>query len=109
MKAEGPTYLDRITQDPNIMVGKPVVRGTRIPVERVLAHLADNPDMDDLFEAFPHLKLEDVKACLAYARLQLRQAPRLSYSAVLGGRPRRARLWREAARQTNSVPSWVSP
>ncbi len=60
--------VERITQDPKIMVGKPVVAGTRIPVERVLAHLADNPDLDDLFEAFPHLKLEDVKACLAYAQ-----------------------------------------
>ncbi len=61
-------YQDRITQDPNIVVGKPVVRGTRIPVERVLAHLADTPDLDDLFEAFPHLKLEAVKACLAYVQ-----------------------------------------
>ena len=61
-------YQDRIIQDPEIMVGKPVVRGTRIPVERVLAHLADNPDLDDLFEALPELKLEDVKACLAYAQ-----------------------------------------
>ena len=60
--------LARITIDPKVMVGKPVVRGTRIPVERVLAHLADNPDLDDLFEAFPELKLEDVKACLAYAQ-----------------------------------------
>jgi uncharacterized protein (DUF433 family) len=68
MKAERPNYQDRITQDPNIMVGKPVVRGTRMPVERVLAHLADTPDLDDLFEAFPELKLEDVKACLAYAQ-----------------------------------------
>jgi uncharacterized protein (DUF433 family) len=68
MKAERPNHLERITQDPNIMVGKPVVRGTRIPVERVIAHLADTPDLDDLFEAFPELKLEDVKACLAYAQ-----------------------------------------
>ena len=48
------------------MVGKPVVKGTRIPVERVIQHLAENPDLDDLFQAFPHLILEDVKACLAY-------------------------------------------
>ena len=48
------------------MVGKPVVKGTRIPVERVIQHLAENPDLDDLFQAFPHLTLEDVKACLVY-------------------------------------------
>jgi len=58
---------DRIVRDPKVMVGKPVVRGTRIPVERVLAHLADTPDLGDLFEAFPRLTLDDVRACLAYA------------------------------------------
>ena len=50
------------------MVGKPVVRGTRIPVELVIGHLAANPDLDDLFGAYPHLTLDDVKACLAYAQ-----------------------------------------
>jgi uncharacterized protein (DUF433 family) len=49
------------------MVGKPVVKGTRIPVEKVVAHLANNPDMQDLFAAYPELTLDDVKACLQYA------------------------------------------
>ena len=49
------------------MVGKPVVKGTRIPVALVLGHLADNPDLEDLFGAYPHLTIDDVKACLAYA------------------------------------------
>lgn len=61
-------FMERITRDPEIMVGKPVVRGTRIPVERVLAHLEEN-DRADLFEAFPELTDEDVRACLAYARV----------------------------------------
>ena len=61
-------HIDRIVSDPRVMVGKPVVRGTRIPVARVLAHLANNPDLDDLFAAYPELTLEDVKAVLAYAR-----------------------------------------
>lgn len=60
-------YADRIIQDPEIMVGKPVIAGTRIPVERVLAHLAHNPDLDDLFGAYPELTLDDVKASLQYA------------------------------------------
>ena len=60
-------YRDRITHDPAVMVGKPVVRGTRIPVELVLEHLSDNPDTADLFAAYPELTLDDVKACLAYA------------------------------------------
>jgi uncharacterized protein (DUF433 family) len=63
-----PTEIaDRITVDPDVMVGKPVVKGTRIPVELVLAQLAYNPDLDELFAAYPHLSVEDVKACLAYA------------------------------------------
>jgi uncharacterized protein (DUF433 family) len=61
------TDIDRITTNPHIMVGKPVVRGTRIPVERVVAHLANNPDLTDLFAAYPELTIEDVKACLQYA------------------------------------------
>jgi uncharacterized protein (DUF433 family) len=67
MAAEAYDYLDRISQDPEIMVGKPVVKGTRIPVERVLAHLEEN-DKADLFEAFPELTEDDVRACLAFAR-----------------------------------------
>lgn len=68
MAAETDDYRERIVLDPRIMVGKPVVKGTRIPVERVLAHLADNPDPSDLFEAFPRLTPADVRACLEYAR-----------------------------------------
>ena len=67
MTKEQPRYRDRIVQDPNVMVGKPVVKGTRIPVERVLQHLEEN-DWADLFAAFPELTEEDVRTCLAYAR-----------------------------------------
>jgi len=49
------------------MVGKPVVKGTRTPVERVVAHLANNPNLNDLFAAYPDLSVEDVNACLQYA------------------------------------------
>lgn len=68
MKQKVNIYDDRIVQDPKIMVGKPIVKGTRIPVERVLWHLEEN-DRVDLFAAFPELTEEDVKACLAYARI----------------------------------------
>jgi uncharacterized protein (DUF433 family) len=57
----------RITRDPSIMVGKPIVRGTRIPAELILEQLAFNLDLDDLFGAYPELTTEDVKACLRYA------------------------------------------
>lgn len=65
---EDRALLDRITVDPDIMVGKPVVRGTRVPVELVLGFLAAKPDFGELFAAYPHLTVDDVKACLAYAR-----------------------------------------
>ena len=61
------SYEARITVDPEIMVGKPVIKGTRIPVELVLRHLAQNPDVEDLLAAYPRLTLDDVKACLEYA------------------------------------------
>ena len=61
-------FSDRITVDPGIMAGKPVVRGTRIPVELVLKRLSQDLDMRALFEAYPRLTSEDVRACIAYAQ-----------------------------------------
>ena len=58
---------DRIVSDPLVMAGKPVIRGTRIPVDRILRHLEEN-DRPDLFAAFPELTEDDVRACLAFAR-----------------------------------------
>ena len=54
---------DRIVRDPAILVGKPVVKGTRIAVEVVLDYLAHNPNFDDLFADYPRLTMDDVKAC----------------------------------------------
>ena len=67
----GPTceqLLERIVLNPRILVGKPVVRGTRIPVYLVLDHLAHNLDLEDLFADYPRLTVEDVQACLTYAQ-----------------------------------------
>jgi uncharacterized protein (DUF433 family) len=68
---ENQALPDRITVDPDVMVGKPVVRGTRVPVELVLGFLAARPALGELFAAYPHLTVDDVKACLAYARLAI--------------------------------------
>lgn len=68
MAAVQPTYADRIIRDPEILVGKPVVKGTRIAVEVVLEYLAHNPNFGDLFADYPRLTMEDVRACLDYAR-----------------------------------------
>jgi uncharacterized protein (DUF433 family) len=61
------SYHDRIVIDPEIMAGKPVVKGTRIPVELVLKRLAADLDLTTLFAAYPRLTEADVKACLDYA------------------------------------------
>ena len=63
-----PSYYDRIVQNPEILTGKPTVKGTRIPVDLVVGYLARNPNFDDLFADYPRLTLDDVKACLAYAQ-----------------------------------------
>lgn len=60
-------YSDRIVINPTIMVGKPVIKGTRIPVELVLKRLSQDLNLETLFAAYPRLTAEDVKACLAYA------------------------------------------
>jgi uncharacterized protein (DUF433 family) len=57
----------RIVVDPRIMAGKPVVRGTRIPVDLVLKRLSQDLDLTSLFESYPRLTEADVKACRAYA------------------------------------------
>lgn len=67
MTTEKQLYRDRITRDPAVMVGKPVITGTRIPVERVIAHLAHEPHLADLLAAYPELTIDDVKAALEYA------------------------------------------
>ena len=59
-------WTHRIELDPNVMPGKPVVKGTRIPVELVLRKPGEGATMDDLRDAYPRLMPEDVYACLVY-------------------------------------------
>jgi uncharacterized protein (DUF433 family) len=59
--------IDRIEIDPDVMLGKPVIRGTRIPVELILRKLAEGLTEADLLEGYPRLSESDIKAALAYA------------------------------------------
>ena len=61
------TAADRITIAPDVMQGKPVIRGTRITVDLILRKLAEGASESDLMEAYPHLTIEDIRAALAYA------------------------------------------
>lgn len=73
---ESELYRDRIVVDPEILAGKPVVKGTRIPVDLVLDYLSRNPNFQDLFADYPRLTMADVQACFAYARHVLERRPR---------------------------------
>jgi uncharacterized protein (DUF433 family) len=59
-------YAQRITVDPGILVGKPVIKGTRVPVQLVLKRLSQDLDAQTLLESYD-ITADDVKACLAYA------------------------------------------
>jgi len=60
--------LERITVDPQIFGGKPIIRGRRIAVEHVLGMLAAGDTTDDILQAYPWLERQDIQACLVYAR-----------------------------------------
>lgn len=59
--------LSRITADPEIFGGKPIVRGMRISVELILSLLAQGESERDVLDDYPDLEPEDIRACLAYA------------------------------------------
>ena len=59
--------LMRITVNPQIFAGKPIIRGRRLAVEQVLGMLAAGDTAETLLAAYPWLELEDVRACLVYA------------------------------------------
>jgi uncharacterized protein (DUF433 family) len=60
-------YSDRIEINPKIMLGKPVIRGTRITIELILRKLSEGAKEEDLLDAYPHLRPDDIRAALAYA------------------------------------------
>jgi uncharacterized protein (DUF433 family) len=60
--------LGRITADPNVYGGKPIIRGRRLAVEHVLGMLAAGDSIEALLAEYPWLEEADIRACLAYAR-----------------------------------------
>lgn len=61
------TVTDRIEINPKVMLGKPVIRGTRIPVELILRKLSEGAAEADLLDAYPRLTREDIQAAIGYA------------------------------------------
>lgn len=58
---------DRVVIDPRVLAGKPIIKGTRIPVELILKKLGQKIDMKEILADFPRLKEEDIKAAILYA------------------------------------------
>lgn len=58
---------ERIEMNPSVMLGKPVIRGTRIPVELILRKLSEGATEPQLLDAYPRLTAEDIRAAMAYA------------------------------------------
>jgi uncharacterized protein (DUF433 family) len=63
--------LKRISVNPKVMVGKPVIRGTRLTVEYILGLLAQGDTVEDILTEYPGLVKEDIQACLLFASRSL--------------------------------------
>lgn len=59
--------LERINMDPNVMTGKPVIRGTRLTVEYILNLLAHGQDAQEIIKEYNDLTLDDIRACILFA------------------------------------------
>jgi len=66
--------LDRIELNPRVCGGKPVIKGTRIPVSMILERIADNEPWESILKSYPELHKEDIQAALLYARASLDHA-----------------------------------
>jgi len=64
------SLLDRISIDPEVVHGRPAIRGTRMRVADVLSLLAEGADEAEILKDYPYLAAEDIRACLAYAAAQ---------------------------------------
>ena len=67
VKMKDKNLLDRITVNPQVMVGKSTIRGLRITVEQILKALANGVTTQELLEDYPELEIEDIRAALLYA------------------------------------------
>jgi uncharacterized protein (DUF433 family) len=63
--------LERITVNPKVMVGKPVIRGTRLTVEFILDLLAHGTTTDEILKEYEGLSKQDIQACLLFAKKSL--------------------------------------
>jgi uncharacterized protein (DUF433 family) len=81
------TITDRIEINPKVMLGKPVIRRTRITVELILRKLSEGAREADLLDAYPRLTREDIKAAIGYAADTLAHEE----TVLMGSPPKRSR------------------
>lgn len=74
-------FRERITVDPKILVGKPVIRGTRIPVSMILNLIADGLTFDQIVGDFPLLTKDDIRAAIEYAGARLDHEEVLAFTS----------------------------
>ena len=67
------TNQDRIVFNPEILTGKAIIKGTRISVEFVLELLSSNWTYEEILKNYPHLTMEDILACLSYAKEKIKE------------------------------------
>ena len=82
------TVTDRIEVNPKVMLGKPVIRGTRVRIELILRKLSEGATEDDLLDAYPRLSRQDIQAAIGYA------ADTLAHEETLIVTPRKTRTHR---------------
>ena len=64
---------ERVTRDPAVLGGKPVIRGMRVPVSLIVDFIESGDTIDEVLDAYPALTRDDVEAALAYAKLEREQ------------------------------------
>jgi uncharacterized protein (DUF433 family) len=89
--------LERITMNPKVMVGKPVIKGTRLTVDYILKLLAHGATVAEILEEYEGLTQEDIRACLLFASRSLENTTlftKIPYSGIVG-------LWRREVMKQN--------
>ena len=71
MTDQRPHYLDRVVCDPNILAGKPTIKGTRVPVSLILNLLGHGVTVAEITEDYPYVTEDDIRAALLYAEARI--------------------------------------
>ncbi len=85
MTHEDARVTDRIVVDPEIMVGKPVIRGTRVPVSLIVTFVDNGHTPEEIIDAYPVLTEEDIAAAVAYIKSEQERTQVRAWSPFTGG------------------------